>query len=132
MVSLNGVAAGTIVNIIPDTPLLSKIEHVEVLATGGYKIAKMYTDVDAKHAEIYSSLETADVPNDVRSYSYIIVTGRDGRPEAYADAWLKSIAVVNKLLVKFELNIDNTDELNEIRRALQSRGYSPAFEIIDQ
>tara|TARA_Y100001956_G_scaffold81951_1_gene101123 strand:+ start:1550 stop:1948 length:399 start_codon:yes stop_codon:yes gene_type:complete len=130
MVSLIGIASGKIVNLVPDTPLLSKIDHVEVLATGGYKIAKSYTDVDAKHAEIYSSLETSDVPNDVRAYTYIIIAGRDGRPEAYADAWLKSVNEISKLEAKFTLALDNTDELNEVRRALQSRGYNPEIEII--
>lgn len=131
MVNLNGVAAGTVVNIVPDTPLITKIDHVEVLATGGYKIAKSFSDVDARHAEIYSSLETPEVPNDVRSYSYIIIQNRDGRPEAFADAWLKSVNVVQKLQAQFVLDMDNTDELNEIRRILQSRGYDPQIEVIE-
>lgn len=131
MVSLNGVAAGTVVNIVPDTPLITKIDHVEVLATGGYKIAKSFSDVDARHAEIYSSLETPEVPNDVRSYNYIIIQNRDGRPEAFADAWLKSVNVVQKLQAQFVLDMDNTDELNEIRRILQSRGYDPQIDVIE-
>lgn len=130
MVNLNGVAAGTIVNIVPDTPLISKIDHVEVLATGGYKIAKSFSDVDARHAEIYSSLETPEVPNDVRAYNYIIIQNREGRPEALADAWLKSVTVVQKIRARFDLELDNMDELNELRRALQARGFDPKIDII--
>ena len=132
MFSVKNMSAGTIVNIVPDTPLLGKVEHVEVLATGGYKLAKSYTDVDAKQAEIFSSLQTPELVDDVRAYTYIIIENREGIPEAYADAWIKSITVVDKITANFKIQLDNLDELVILRKVLQGRGFDPEIEIIEK
>lgn len=132
MVSLTNITPDTIVTLVPDTPLLSKAERVVVIGVGGYNMALMTsTDVDARHAEVLSSIETPDVETDIRKCTFLIVENRDGEREAWANVWLKNVSVVEELRADFSLVLENLDELAAIKKVLQSLGHTPEIVVRD-
>lgn len=123
MFDISKVAHGTTVNITYDTPLRGSDQLVEVLSTGGYKAAMEYEDVNAIHQNIYSSLEAVP-PNNLREYNFLIFLDQNGKKRAVADAWIRNVAVVKKVKARFEVELDNVAEIDEVRRALAIRGLS--------
>lgn len=123
MIVINDGIVGSVVNIVMDTNLLGGHTHVEVLGTAGYKMAVGYEDIDAIHANIYSTLNTPDVPDDVHQYRYLIIKSGD-KFTAVADAWISSITVVNKITATIRnIELDSMDDLILIRKTLASIGY---------
>lgn len=123
MVIINDGIEGSIVNITMDTNLLGGHTNVEVLATAGYKLARSYEDIDAIHANIFSTLNTPDVPDDVQQYRYVIIKSGE-HITAVADAWISSITVVNKITATIRnIELDSLDDLMLIRTTLAGIGF---------
>ncbi|ANZ50207.1 hypothetical protein PHOBOS_17 [Erwinia phage vB_EamM_Phobos] len=132
MFDISTVANGTVVNITYDTPLLGPESYVEVLGTCGYKMAKDYEDVDARHQNIYSSLEAAPA-NSLSTYNFLIFRDKDGNKRVAADAWIRDVKVVKKIKAQCTIALDNVDEIDYIRRALATRGLSDVdIQIIEE
>lgn len=122
MIEIKNIEIGTTINIVPDTPLLGKTMYANVLAVCSYEMAKAISEVDVKHQQIFSSIETPNVDPNHRLYDYVIIEV-DGVKEAYATAWMKSATVVNKISIELKINIDSKSEVEPIRRALLSLGH---------
>ena len=121
----SNIKAGMIVTIIPATTMLTKYVNVEVMATGcGYGLAEGYSDIAATQANIYSTLEGKDVPNDVRAYEYILFKDNSGKVIAMPDAWIDSVNVIESISATLELSLDNLEVLSAIHKYLDARGIA--------
>lgn len=113
---------GMVVDIIPATTLLTRQMNVKVMGTCGYEMAENYSDVAARHANIFSTLTGKDVDNDVWQYEYIIFKTPDGVTHAWPDAWIDKVNVVEKIQAMFRTTHSSMQELTELRNYLDARG----------
>lgn len=126
MFDVYSVKTGTFVNITYDTTLLGSNKMVEVLGQCGYGLAKDNEDVDATHANIYSSLEANPV-NNLTGASFLIFnekTNNGYRKRYVADMWIRNVQVVKKVKVSFDVELDSLDEISHVTKALASRGLN--------
>lgn len=133
MYDLSLVNNGTYVNITYDTPLKGPEKMVEVLGKVSYSMAKEINDIDAEHANIYSSLEANPV-NNLTGATFLVfrVKTNDGFiKRAVPDLWIRNVAVVKQVKVKFTVDLDSLEDIQHVTKALASRGLNDVnYEII--
>lgn len=124
MFDVRTIQAGSLINIVYDTPLKSNEVRVVVDGNCGFNLAKNFEDVMAIHKAIYSSLvsQPADRPE---QYNYLMFHGADGRIHVAADAWIRSVVVIGTMdaIIKVR-DIGGTEALETIRLALAARGFT--------
>lgn len=131
MFNVKDIPDGVVVNIIYDSPILLSEMRVVSLGTCGYELARQYEDVNAKQKNIYSSLVAQPEDNTAR-YTYLMFKDSKGKVRVAADAWIRSVTIIKNLNVRFNITVDNRDEIDEITKALAARGLdNVSYEIID-
>lgn len=123
------IRAGMTINIVPATTLLQRQMNVRVMGTCGYELAESYDDIAARHANIFTTLTDKDIPNDVWSYEYLIFRGPDGKPQAWPDAWIDNITVVEKIRARIQTEHSSLDEIEKLRNYLDSRAIPYTIEV---
>lgn len=131
MFNVKDIPDGVIVNIVYDSPILLSETRVVALGTCGYELARTYEDINAKQKNIYSSLVAQPEDNPAK-YRYLMFKDRNNRIRVAADAWIRSITIIKSIGVRFNITIDNRDEIDQILKALAARGIDNVdYEIVD-
>ena len=130
-IAINELEAGMVINVNLATTLIQDVyKAVQVSAANvGYEIASSYGNVEATHANIYSSLPDGTIKN-ARELSYVLVKRTSGVTVGenpitpIAIAWIDSMELVttNQFIVEVNTAPANGEEL--IRQGLQSRGLT--------
>lgn len=111
---------GMMVNIIPATSLLPKLEAVTVLGKCGYDLAETISDIAATQANVFSTIEK-EIDSDFRLYEYLIYRDASGERHAIPDAWIENVVIVQKLKVRLDVTLDNRETLEKLQGFLESR-----------
>lgn len=131
MFNVKDIPDGVVINIIYDSPILLSEMRVVSLGTCGYELARQYEDINAKQKNIYSSLVAQPEDNTAR-YTYLMFKDSKGKVRVAADAWIRSVTIIKNLNVRFNITVDNRDEIDEITKALAARGIdNVSYEIVD-
>ena len=102
-----------------------------------YDIARLLDDVDARHAQVYSTLNDPTILNDPKSYRYVVLTIESStRKLVYGIPWIKEATIVtghnNNLMVRI-LNVSAINQA-KLRGLLSYNGYvvdSIAIDILN-
>ena len=108
--------------------LANEFKNCVYLGQVTYELAVTYDDVDATHANIYSTLP-AGTPNDPRQYNYILVKLPSGEKKPVGIPWIKDpVRVVTTCVITVKFYDGSINDANDVKRALNARGYND-FEI---
>ena len=125
MADVSNLTPGQTISFELETKVLAnEFKTCSYLGQVSYELAVTFDDVDATHANIYSTLPTG-TPNDPRQYNYILVKLPSGEKKPVGIPWIKDpVTVVETCIITAKIYDASVNDAEDIKRALNARGYS--------
>lgn len=123
MYDVSTIEPGTLINVVFDTAVWQPLKRVRARATADFVMAKDIRDVVTDHKNIYSTL-VQQPPDNIRAAKFLVIEDGSGKRTVIADLWIRNVSVITGLDVDFSVTLDNRQELEEVTKALASRGIN--------
>lgn len=125
MADISGLTPGQTVSFELHTRVLAnEFQNVTYLGEVNYEIASTFDDLDATHANIYSTLPEG-IPDDPRMYNYILVKLASGSRKPIGIPWIKDpVKIITSSVITIVVKDASANDTAVIKRALNAYGFT--------